>query len=145
MPIDLRDKMSGGGQYTVKTATGYQTIPSGASGDLIILSDAGGADVRLDALVSNRLTVGDGEISMEIEVDGTVMITGTLSGRYPADDGVGSFAVLQTGANAGSQDTIQPLSRNVGYLSDVVGKTVIVRKTSGSLSSSIAYTATIGK
>lgn len=125
-----------------KTASGFQTISSGLSGDILTLTGSGGSDVRLEFLAPSNVSA---EPNIEIEVDGDILISGALSGVSPASDGDdGAFSVSQIGGFPGTNSTDQPNNLNVGYISDVVGKTIIVRKTSGVIGT-MRYSMTVGR
>ena len=141
-------KIGGSGQYVPKTSSGFKTIPAGSSGELLNFLGADGGDLRLDFLVSSKNGTPYGEGNIEVEVDGNVLISGLLCGGYPSAAGNGSFNIQQVGGNlivGGDNTIIYSASGSVGVLSDVIGKNIVVRKTSGSTSYNIYYTLTTGK
>lgn len=135
----------GGGGFQVGTSSGYQEIASGASGDVLVLSNVDNKDVRLDSLSSILTSTPFGELGITVNVDGVDLISGTLAGVQPLSAGTGAFAIQQTGAFSGSENTSSDNINNVGYISDVVGKVITVTKNTGSTANRISYSYSTGK
>lgn len=98
-------------------------VATGASGDILTITAPLGKRLRLDYLATDA----DPESNIEIHVDGVLVNqSSTYLGAF-SDANLDRFKVIQGGSSTAST------------ISDVVGREIIVKRTSGSTTNPINY------
>lgn len=116
--------ISGGSGSFVTQKFFNGAVATGVNGDILTITAPLGKRVRLDYLASNTVSA---QLGTELYVDGVLINQSATRLASVSDASFSAFNVIQGGGGT------------VGSISDVVGREIIVKKTSGPTTNQIDY------